>query len=107
MTQVHRRSPFYGVSRVALTACLTVGLFAKSPISGVIESSVRSDSHVRPLELILLPEEESWLILAGAPVVAKLKETGQTPALLALSAEPTRGQQRLLNQLFPYAIRAR
>jgi len=75
------------MSRVALTACLTVSLFAESLIAGVIESSVRSDSHVRLLELILLPEKESWLILAGGPLVAKSKETGQKPVLLALCAQ--------------------
>jgi hypothetical protein len=55
------------------------------------------------IELILVPEEEKWLLLASAPIAAKLRAQKKTPVLIALSPEEAEGQAKFLEQSGPFA----
>ena len=99
MTDEPRRSHRCRVSGIAPVACLTPVLLFRCLAASVVEGSAPLDSCPRPLDLIAVPEQESWLLLAAAPVAGKPKEKGHRPIILALSTEQT--ERELLNQLLP------
>jgi hypothetical protein len=101
MREKRRRITICGTGTVALAACLILSLLTQCLNAGGVDGSARSDAGGRPLELILVSERESWLLLAAAPVAARVKETGRTPVLVAVTAEPTEEQRRLLSELLP------
>ena len=55
----------------------------------------------RPVELILVCEDQPWFLLAAAPLAATLREQGRVPILLTVSSEAHAGHQRLLDRLLP------
>jgi len=53
----------------------------------------------KPLVLIAVSEQDTWLFAAAAPIAARLRQLGKTPILLALASEDAPAQTKLLGQL--------
>jgi hypothetical protein len=96
-----RRGGVLREASIALIVCLAVGLSAHPLIGGASGSPAGTDARTKPLEMILVGDQESGLILATAPVAAKVKESGRTPILLALSSQPTKDEKQTLTHLLP------
>ena len=58
MTTTHRGG-FFREAGISLIVCLTVSLLAQPLMAGLPGSSARSNGHAKPLELILVGEQEN------------------------------------------------
>ena len=95
-----RRAVFFilaaAVVLSAIVAIVDQAACSASPFFGDRSPSGRRD---KPLELIVVPEEEEWLVLVAAPIAAQIKSKQKTPILIVLSSDQSEEQRRLLDQL--------
>lgn len=55
----------------------------------------------KPIALIVLQEDDEWLVAAAAPAAAKIRQVNKTPILLKWASKENPRQQKLLEQLEP------
>lgn len=97
MRAIHRTWCSAPTMRVLLIRSLAACLLLPVPQGHAAQRLHRS----APLDLIVVCEDEPWLLLAAAPLAATFREQGGVPILLAVSSESHPGQQRLLDRLLP------
>ncbi len=63
--------------------------------------SIRRQRPADPVDLIIVPEDEGWLVSLAATLTAKLRNSRGFPTLLALSTNPSREAVELAKKLTP------
>jgi hypothetical protein len=57
----------------------------------------------KPISLIVVQEDDEWLVSAAAPAAARIRQTNKTPILLKWASKENLRQKKLLDKLAPVA----
>jgi hypothetical protein len=76
------RAPLVGV----FVASLVMGLGVSAAVAG---PTVAPSPHAQGVELLVVAEDDPWSLALAAPVVARLRQAGCVPLVVAISDPPT------------------
>lgn len=104
-----RTRPVLGIVALLTASLLWIGSntrsarFLQAARAGLSSPNVGSNrpSELAPFDLIIVPDDEGYLLAVAAPLAAKMKTSAGPPYLLALGALPTEGATTLTQRLNP------